>query len=93
MHERKARMAQLSDAFLMLPGGFGTYEEFLEAMTWLHLGIHRKPCGMLNVDGFFDHLLSFLAHAVEVDFISRELRDHLIVSSEPDSLLRALADT
>ena len=67
MHERKARMAELSDAVIMLPGGFGTYEEFMEAVTWVHLGIHDKPCGVLNVDGFFDHLLRFLAHAVDMD--------------------------
>ena len=60
MHERKARMADLSDAVIMLPGGFGTLEEFMEAVTWVHLGIHDKPCGVLNVDGFFDHLLRFL---------------------------------
>jgi uncharacterized protein (TIGR00730 family) len=70
MHERKARMAELSDAVIMLPGGFGTYEEFMETVTWVHLGIHDKPCGVLNVDGFFDHLLRFLEHAVEMGFIA-----------------------
>ena len=61
MHQRKARMAELSDAVIMLPGGFGTYEEFMETVTWVHLGIHDKPCGVLNVDGFFDLLLRFMA--------------------------------
>ena len=63
MHERKALMSELSDAFVMLPGGFGTYEEFMESVTWAQLGIHDKPCGILNVGGFFDDLLGFLRHA------------------------------
>ena len=65
MHERKALMSELSDAFVMLPGGFGTYEEFMESVTWAQLGIHDKRCGILNVDGFFDHLLVFVRHAVD----------------------------
>jgi uncharacterized protein (TIGR00730 family) len=92
MHERKARMAELSDAVIMLPGGFGTYEEFMEAVTWVHLGIHDKPCGVLNVEGFFDHLLRFLTHAVEVGFIPGPLVNGLIVSDDPIGLLDALAD-
>jgi uncharacterized protein (TIGR00730 family) len=91
MHERKARMADLSDAVIMLPGGFGTLEEFMEAVTWVHLGIHDKPCGVLNVDGFFDHLLRFLAHAVEAGFIPELLVSGLIVSDDPVTLLDALA--
>ena len=91
MHERKARMAELSDAVIMLPGGFGTYEEFMETVTWVHLGIHDKPCGVLNVDGFFDHLLRFLAHAVEAGFIPGPLVNGLIVTDDPASLLDALA--
>jgi uncharacterized protein (TIGR00730 family) len=91
MHERKARMAELSDAVIMLPGGFGTYEEFMEAVTWVHLGIHDKPCGVLNVEGFFDHLLRFLTHAVEVGFIPGPLVNGLIVSDDPGTLLDALA--
>src|ERR1019366_6008749 len=78
MHERKARMAELSDAVIMLPGGFGTYEEFLETVTWVHLRIHDKPCGILNVDGFFDHLLTFLANAVERGFIGSPLVNGII---------------
>ena len=91
MHERKARMAQLSDAVIMLPGGFGTYEEFMEAVTWVHLGIHDKPCGILNVDGFFDHLLTFLSHAVERGFIGSPLVNGIIVRDDPDELLAALS--
>jgi uncharacterized protein (TIGR00730 family) len=91
MHERKARMAALSDAVIMLPGGFGTYEEFMEAVTWVHLGIHDKPCGVLNVDGFFDHLLRFLAHAVEAGFIPGPLVNGLIIADDPVSLLDAVA--
>jgi hypothetical protein len=91
MHERKSRMAELSDAVIMLPGGFGTYEEFMEAVTWVHLGLHDKPCGVLNVDGFFDHLLRFLAHAVEMGFIRPELVKTIAVSDDPGALLDALA--
>jgi uncharacterized protein (TIGR00730 family) len=91
MHQRKARMAALSDAVLMLPGGFGTYEEFMEAVTWVHLGIHDKPCGVLNVEGFFDDLLRFLTHAVAAGFIPAPLVNGLIVSDDPATLLRALS--
>jgi len=91
MHERKARMADLSDAVIMLPGGFGTLEEFMEAVTWVHLGIHDKPCGVLNVDGFFDHLLRFLAYAVDAGFIPESLVSGLIVADDPAKLLDALA--
>lgn len=90
MHERKARMAELSDAVIMLPGGFGTYEEFLETVTWVHLGIHDKPCGVLNTDGFFDLLLNFLGQAVEMDFIAPRLVNDLVVSDDPDELVAAL---
>ena len=91
MHERKARMAELSDAVIMLPGGFGTYEEFMETVTWVHLGIHDKPCGVLNVDGFFDHLLRFITHAVEMGFIAAPLVSTIVVSDDPGTLLDALA--
>jgi uncharacterized protein (TIGR00730 family) len=91
VNERKARMAALSDAVIMLPGGFGTYEEFMETVTWVHLGIHDKPCGILNVEGFFDHLLTFLGHAVDLGFINPDLVNSLIVSDDPEALLDALA--
>ena len=64
MHERKALMAELSDAFIALPGGYGTFEEFCEVLTWSQLGLHGKACGILNVEGYFDHLLTFFDHAV-----------------------------
>ena len=87
MHERKALMAELSDAFVMLPGGFGTYEEFMESVTWVQLGIHDKRCGILNVDGFYDGLLSFLGHAVDCGFIRGEQVEGITVSDDVDALL------
>jgi uncharacterized protein (TIGR00730 family) len=90
MHERKARMAELSDAFIMLPGGFGTYEEFMESVTWAQLGIHQKPCGILNVDGFYDHLLTFLDHAADFGFIKARHLESIVVSSDVEELLDGL---
>lgn len=91
MHERKFRMAELSDAVIMLPGGVGTLEEFMEAVTWVHLGISEKPCGILNVDGYFDHLLAFLAHAVATGFIGAPLLDGVLVSAGLDELFDGMA--
>jgi len=91
MHERKALMSELADAFVMLPGGFGTYEEFMESVTWAQLGIHDKPCGILNVDGFFDDLLGFVRHAVAQGFIKARQVDALVISDDVDELLTALA--
>jgi uncharacterized protein (TIGR00730 family) len=65
MHERKTIMADLADGFIAMPGGWGTLEEFFETLTWAQLGLHRKPCGLLNVQGYFDRLLSFMAHAMD----------------------------
>jgi uncharacterized protein (TIGR00730 family) len=90
MHERKARMAELSDGVIMLPGGIGTYEEFTESVTWVHLGIHSKPHGILNVDGFFDGLLAFLAHAAEFGFMPSTLMQGVHVAGDPSSLLGAM---
>ncbi|HEX4127233.1 MAG TPA: TIGR00730 family Rossman fold protein [Acidimicrobiales bacterium] len=90
MHERKALMSELSDGFVMLPGGFGTYEEFMESVTWAQLGIHDKPCGILNVDGFFDDLLVFVRHAVERGFIKAHRVDALVISDDADILLTGL---
>ncbi len=90
MHERKALMAELSDAFVMLPGGFGTCEEFMESVTWAHLGIHDKRCGILNVAGYYDGLLGFLDHAVAQGFVRARQVEGLVVSAEPDSLLDGL---
>ena len=86
MHERKAVMAELSDGFIALPGGYGTYEEFFEALTWLQLGIHTKPCGLLNVNGYYDKLLEFLDHAVDEMFIYKPHRD-LMLSSDKSGIL------
>ena len=93
MHERKALMADLSDAVVMLPGGFGTYEEFMESVTWAQLGIHDKPCGILNVDGFFDDLLVFVRHAVDRGFIRDHQVEALVISHDADELLDALVGT
>jgi uncharacterized protein (TIGR00730 family) len=90
MHERKALMSELSDAFVMLPGGFGTCEEFMEAVTWTQLGIHDKRCGILNVDCFFDALLAFLGHAVDQGFIRARQIDGLVIADDADRLLDAM---
>ncbi len=87
MHERKALMADLSDAFIALPGGFGTTEELIEALTWAQLGIHAKPCGILNVSGFFDSLLEFVDHAATEGFLSPEHRAMICFAGEPADLL------
>ena len=92
MHERKAMMASLADAFISLPGGLGTFEETLEVMTWSQLGIHQKPCGLLNVEGFYDGFLEFLGHSVTEGFMHPENRDRLIVAEEATVLLDALTD-
>ena len=90
MHERKAKMYQLSDAFLALPGGVGTLEELMEAFTWLHLGYQHKPVGILNSHGFYDHLLAFLAHTVQEGFLKQEFLNSLVVEEDPRLLLERL---
>ena len=90
MHQRKQAMADLSDAFIILPGGLGTLEEFFEIWTWGQLGLHRKPYGLLNVAGYFDPLLAFLDHAVEERFVSTDHRALLRVADDPDALVNAL---
>ncbi len=87
MHERKALMAGLADAFVALPGGLGTLEELLEALTWAQLGMHSKPCGVLNVDGFFDPLMAFLDLAADRRFINPHHRSLLLQSDDPGELL------
>ncbi|MGB5245755.1 MAG: TIGR00730 family Rossman fold protein [Woeseia sp.] len=87
MHERKAMMSELADGFIALPGGFGTLEEIIETITWAQLGFHSKPCGLLNVSGYFDALRQFMAHAVSEGFIRREHHDILQVAESPDELL------
>lgn len=92
MHERKALMAELSDAFVALPGGIGTFEELFEVWTWTQLGSHGKPCGFLNVAGFYDPLLGFLDTVVEAGFLKPVHRDMLQVADRPEALLDLLAD-
>ena len=93
MHERKALMAELSDAFVALPGGVGTFEELFEAITWTQLGLHRKPCGLLNVAGFYDGLIAFLDHAWAEGFIKPETRAIVTASRDADTLLDRLLAT
>lgn len=90
MHERKAQMADLSDAFVVLPGGIGSLEECFEVWTWSQLGIHRKPIGLLNVAGYYESLASFLDHIVAEQFLKREHREMLLAHTDPASLLDAL---
>ncbi len=92
MHERKALMAELSDGFIALPGGFGTLEEFCEVLTWTQLGLHRKPCGFLNIEGYYDQLLSFFDHAVAEQFLKPVHRRMVISDSCPESLVCRLLD-
>ena len=90
MHERKALMADLADAFIALPGGWGTLEEFFEVLTWAQLGLHRKPCGLLNTRGYFDGLLSFVGHSIDEGFVRREYRSMISVADSADALLGLL---
>jgi len=87
MHERKAEMTRRADAFIILPGAWGTLDELCEALTWAQLGIHHKPCGLWNVGGYYDLLLQFLAHAVDERFLKPEDRELLLVSAELPDLL------
>jgi hypothetical protein len=90
MHERKAKMAALSDGFIALPGGLGTLEELFEAFTWQQLKIHAKPCGLLNAGGYYSPLRALMDHAVAEGFIKADHRDALIVAEEPQALLDAM---
>ncbi len=91
MHERKAMMADLSDGFIALPGGIGTFEELFEVWTWSQLGYHAKPCGLLNVAGFYDGMSGFIDHVVEEGFLKPEHRRMLIVEREAETMLDRLA--
>jgi len=90
MHERKALMASLSDAFIALPGGFGTFEEFCEVVTWTQLGLHQKPCGLLNVAGYYDPLVTLVDRAVADGFIQPENRGIVVADANPGSLIERL---
>ena len=91
MHERKQLMMDLADGFIAMPGGYGTLEELFEVVTWAQLNFHRKPVGLLNTDGFFDHLIAFVHHAVDEGFIRAELRELIASHSEPSALLDRLS--
>ncbi len=90
MHERKAMMAELSDAFIAMPGGFGTFEEFCEVLTWTQLGLHRKPCGLLNVEGYYDSLLALFEHAVAEQFLKPAHRQMVLSDSSAELLVDRL---
>jgi uncharacterized protein (TIGR00730 family) len=90
MHERKALMADLSDAFIAMPGGYGTFEEFCEILTWTQLGLQRKPCGILNIEGYYDHLLQMFDHAVAEQFVKPVHREMFIAAAEPRTLVERL---
>jgi hypothetical protein len=92
MHERKAMMAELSDAFIAMPGGFGTFEEFCEVLTWTQLGLHRKPCGLLNVEGYYGPLLALFDHAVAEQFLKPAHRQMVISESSPELLVDRLLE-
>lgn len=91
MHERKTLMADLSDGFIALPGGIGTFEELFEIWTWSQLGQHRKPCALLNVGGFYDRLVAFLDEVVQEGFLNEDHRSTLLVGTDAGPLLDALA--
>ncbi|MCH3918695.1 MAG: TIGR00730 family Rossman fold protein [Spirochaetia bacterium] len=91
MHERKAQMYRRADAFIALPGGIGTYEELMEVYTWLQLGYHRKPVGILNIDGFYDGLLQQLRHSMEEGFLKKDILGTLVVATDCIPLLDGLS--
>jgi uncharacterized protein (TIGR00730 family) len=91
MHERKLKMADLADAFVALPGGIGTLEEIIEVFTWSQLGLHRKPCALLDTDGYWAPLIGALDGMVEAGFLRQEHRDLLVVAGEPEELLERFA--
>ncbi len=93
MHERKALMMDLADAFMALPGGFGTLEEFFEALTWSQLGLHRKPCGLLNVGDYYGELLALVEQAVSDGFIHPVHRNLLLADADPERLLDLLSSS
>ncbi len=92
MHQRKALMARRADAFLTLPGGIGTFEEFFETLSWAALNLHHKPMGILNVDGYFDPLLALLDHAVAERFVRKAFVDLLVISADPEAIVEELTE-
>lgn len=89
MHERKELISEIADGFIMLPGGSGSLDEFFEMFTWAQLGYHSKPCGILNVNGYYDHLLKFLDNAVQQGFLKQVYRDMIIVDSSPQNIINS----
>jgi len=87
MHTRKAKMEELADGFIALPGGYGTFDEFFEILTWAQLGLHGKPCGMLNIHHYYDHLLAFLDHSVHEMFVHQPHRDMILASDDAGDLI------
>jgi len=90
MHERKAEMARLADGFIALPGGLGTIEEFFEALTWVQLGIHCKPCGLLNTAGYYDKLIEFIGRASAEEFLEEKQRKTILIDKDPVGLLEKI---
>ena len=90
MHERKQMMADLADGFVAMPGGYGTFEEFCEVLTWAQLGIHHKPCALLNVNRYYDGMLALFDHAVTEGFVRPLHRSMVLAATEPDALLNAM---
>lgn len=90
MHERKSKMAELADGFVALPGGAGTLEEWFEVFTWSQLGYHAKPCGLLNVNNFFDPLITMLDHTIEQGFMNKNYREMILIASDPKELLEKM---
>ena len=90
MHERKSKMAELADGFIFLPGGSGTLEEWFEVFTWSQLGYHKKPCGILNVNNFFDPLISMLNHTIKEGFMNKNYLEMVFISSDPKELLHKM---
>ena len=92
MHERKTAMFEHADAFIALPGGFGTLEELAEVTTWAQIGMHQKPIGLLNIDGYYDHLLAWFDRAVSEDLLRAHNRAHRLAATDPVSMLQALRE-
>jgi hypothetical protein len=90
LHERKKVMEEISDGFIALPGGFGTLDELFEILSWYQLGVHHKPCGLLNTEGYYDNLLKFLDHSVKEQFVSQSHVDRLIVENNVSELLKTM---
>lgn len=87
MHERKAKMVELADGFIALPGGMGTLEEFFEVLTWTQLGLHEKPCGILNIEHYYDLLIAFISHMNKQQFLQDQFSSMIVVESTPESLI------